>query len=358
MKFWPLFCLLVLVHFSCSEEQPIVEVTNPVNESGTMTLSGLDLSALPEIEASGITFFDEQEIARDFLDMAKASGVNMIRLRLWVDPATEHSSYEEVLTYAQTLKEKGFGVWLCLHYSDSWADPGQQNTPAAWANLSYEALRDTLYSYTNDVVSNIQPDMVQVGNEINTGILHPIGHIDNLSAFRGLLQAGIEGVRDWNADIPIMLHYAGYSGATYFYEQMVGLDYDQIGLSYYPKFHGMDIALLRSTLDELSTIHQKDMVIAETAYPFTLGWNDYTNNIVGLEEQLLPGYEASPSGQLAFIQLMKDMILSTEGGLGICYWGAELIAWKGPEATDGSPWENQAVFDFDRKKLPVLDEFK
>ena len=136
------------------------------------------------------------------------------------------------------------------------------------------------------------------------------------------------------------------------------LDYDIIGLSYYPIWHGTSLDDLQSCMQNLSQTHHKDILIAETAYPFTLDWNDWTNNIVGLDEHLiLPDYPATPDGQRDFIRAIKTITNEVENGLGFCYWGAELIAWNGEQATDGSPWENQALFDFSNRALPVLNEF-
>ena len=116
---------------------------------------------------------------------------------------------------------------------------------------------------------------------------------------------------------------------------------------------------LEQNLIQLRSYNNKDIMIAETAYPFTLGWNDWTNNIVGLEEHLiLPQYPASPLGQMEFIADLKTMISNLDGGIGLSYWGAELIAWDGPESNEGSPWENQALFDFNNQALPVLDVFQ
>jgi arabinogalactan endo-1,4-beta-galactosidase len=136
------------------------------------------------------------------------------------------------------------------------------------------------------------------------------------------------------------------------------LDYDIIGVSYYPIWHGKSLNDLRFRLTELSNNFGKEILIAETAYPFTLSWNDWTNNIVGLEEQLiLPDYPATPSGQQNFVRDLKNLVLEIDNGIGFCYWGAELIAWDGENSENGSVWENQALFDFDNTELPVLQEF-
>ena len=112
-------------------------------------------------------------------------------------------------------------------------------------------------------------------------------------------------------------------------------------------------------MQDLSESFNKQILIAETAYPFTLGWNDMTNNIVGSNDQLiLPEYPATNEGQRKFIMDIKTIIEELESGIGFCYWGAELIAWKGTQSTDASPWENQALFNFNNEALPILTEFK
>ena len=99
------------------------------------------------------------------------------------------------------------------------------------------------------------------------------------------------------------------------------------------------------------------MIIAETAYPFTLGYNDYTNNILGLANQLVPTYPATNQGQMEFLLAIKNLVKQNSRGLGFCYWGAEWVAFRGPTATNGSSWENQALWDFNNNALPVMDAF-
>ena len=216
-----------------------------------------------------------------------------------------------------------------------------------------------MYNYTEKVVTELQPNYIQIGNEINPGFLHPYGHIsNNFEQFIELMSAAISGVRSNSNDAKIMVHFAGIEGADWFFNKVNVLDYDIIGLSYYPKWHGKSLNSLQLKMKQLSVAHQKPIVIAETAYPFTLGWNDWTNNIVGEEDQLiLPEYPATIEGQRRFIKQIRMLTKEVENGLGFCYWGAELISWKGNQSTEASPWENQALFDFDNKALPVLGEF-
>ena len=155
-----------------------------------------------------------------------------------------------------------------------------------------------------------------------------------------------------------MIHYAGIgSGATWFFNKMSSINYDYIGLSYYPVWHGKNLSDLNTTITTLGQTHNKKVIIAETAYPFTLNWNDWTNNIVGQNDQLIPTYPASNDGQKNFILAIKNLVKQNSKGLGFCYWGAEWIAFRGPTATNGSSWENQALWDFNNNALPVMDAF-
>ena len=154
------------------------------------------------------------------------------------------------------------------------------------------------------------------------------------------------------------MHFAGIDKSDWFFDQLKTVDYDYIGLSYYPIWHGKDLEKVKTALSELSKKHQKEILFAETAYPFTFDWNDFTNNIIGNSEQILPQYPATLQGQQDFVSKIKELIISTENGKGICYWGGELISYNGNEATDGSPWENQALFDFKNKIVPAISSFQ
>jgi arabinogalactan endo-1,4-beta-galactosidase len=353
-----LFLLLLtfLVFISCSENDENLPASAIENSE---FIAAVDISSFPEISNSNPLFFDSEGNQGDFLTILTNNGVNTIRLRLWVNPSNEHSSFEEVKQFSNTLKTRGFKTWLTVHYSDTWADPGHQETPAQWQGIGFTQLKNNVYDYTEQIMTELRPEYIQIGNEINAGFLHPYGDIStNFQQFKELMETAITAVRTNSNDAKIILHFAGINGANGFYNQVSSLDYDMIGLSYYPIWHGKSLNTLKTTMQNLSNLHDKEIVIAETAYPFTLAWNDWTNNIVGLDEQLiLPEYPATAEGQHNFIKEIKRLTSELENGIGFCYWGAELIAWKGNQATDASPWENQALFDFNNKALPVLRAF-
>ncbi|MBL4643088.1 MAG: glycosyl hydrolase 53 family protein [Flavobacteriaceae bacterium] len=348
--------ITLLVFISCTKDV----ITAPIEENENLKfISAVDISRYPEISSSNPIFYDLNGAQNDFLNILKENGVNTVRLKLWVNPINEHAGFNEVKNFSKTLKTYGFKTWLTLHYSDTWADPGHQKIPVQWQGVSFTQLKDSVYNYTEKIMNELQPDYIQIGNEINAGFLHPHGHIStNLPQFKELLNMGITAVRAQSNTTKIILHFAGIEGSDWFFNQVSDLDYDIIGVSYYPKWHGKSLENLKTKMQDLSETHNKKILIAETAYPFTLKWNDWTNNIVGLEEQLiLPEYPASIEGQRKFIHQIKKLTKEVANGIGFCYWGTELIAWKGSQSIDASPWENQALFDFDNKALPVLREF-
>ncbi len=348
---------LLLFLFSC-QNSTTPEAILPEDPSSNF-YAAVDISYYPLIAQRGLTFYNRDGVAKNFLQILKENNVNTIRLRLWHQPTSEHASFEEVKALSAQLKSLGFKVWLTVHYSDTWADPSQQLVPAAWQNLTFPQMKDSVYNYTKKIVSQIDPNIIQIGNEIDTGFLHPTGNINtNRAQFLALLTEGIQSVRDHAPETKIMLHKADPNTAFWFYDIVKELDYDLMGLSYYPRWHGKDLNILKGQLQNLETSFQKDILIAETAYPFTLGWNDFTHNVIGGNDQIIfPEYPASLEGQKAFFTEVKNLVKSLSRGVGIGYWGAEWVAFEGPTATNGSSWENQALFDFSLKATPAMEVF-
>ena len=348
--------MFISLFISCQDDT-VNEISE--NQHTSSIISGVDISDYPKVSSYNPTFYDENNNEIDFINSLIQNGVNTIRLRLWVNPVDESSSLDEVKEFSNELKSLGFKIWVTPHFSDTWAHPGQQQTPSDWSSLSFEELKNQVYTYTSQIMSEINPDYIQIGNEINTGILFPHGRIaDNQDQFVELVNEGVNAVRNSSTNAKIILHCAGFESSNWFFNIVNQVDYDIIGISYYPWWHGKSLDDLQNQLSSLSINFEKEILIAETSYPFTLGWNDWTNNNVGLEEHLiLPEYPASPQGQKDFIRDIKNLVFEVNNGIGFCYWGAERIAWDGENSTNGSTWENQAVFDFENKELPVLQEF-
>ncbi|MDX2128992.1 MAG: glycosyl hydrolase 53 family protein [Chloroherpetonaceae bacterium] len=321
-------------------------------------LRGADLSLLPEVRKSGITLKNAAGKNEDMFKTLLDSGMNFVRLRLFHSPTDSVSTLEQVRAFKEEINSLGRGtsILLAVHFSDTWADPSQQTLPKAWESLSFELLGDSLEAYTERVCREIEPRIIQIGNEINGGFLWPHGSLQNPSRFRELMNRGIAAVRRASPKTMIMLHHASPQGAAWFLEMVSPLDYDLIGFSYYPMWHGKSPSLAIRTFDSLATIHNRNYMVVETSYPFTLQWNDWTNNIVGLESQLGDGFPATPKGQAAFLKTVKNLVFESRMGLGICYWGGEWVSFKGAQATNGSPYENQALWDFQNRALPAIRE--
>ncbi|HWB25834.1 MAG TPA: glycosyl hydrolase 53 family protein [Chitinophagaceae bacterium] len=240
---------------------------------------GADISFLPQLEARGIKFSDNG-VNKDVLQILKEHGFNYIRLRIFVNPEADSGyspkkgfcNFAYTLQMAKRIKAAGMGFLLDFHYSDTWADPGKQFKPAAWKNLTYPKLVKQVHDYTEDVVMSLKeqgvmPDMVQIGNEINHGILWPTGNIKNVDSLAGLLKAGIKGVRDVDKHIKIMLHIAcggQNEESRSFIDSMLArhVKFDIIGESYYPRWHGT-IQELRDNLNDLSRRYRQDVLVAE-----------------------------------------------------------------------------------------------
>lgn len=349
-----LFSILVAVMACQKDDDQDVDFT-PIHDG---YIRAVDISFLPMIEDSGIVFFDRDSRARRALTILRESGVNTVRVRLWHNPVDDHSSLEEVKSFAERIRAEDMKVWLCVHYSDTWADPGEQIIPSAWSGLSLETLLDSVDQYTRYIMREVEPDMIQVGNEINNGMLLPLGsRWNNESDFKSLVNTGMRAVRETDSSCKIMLHYAGLQGAGDFYRLFEDQDYDQIGISYYPIWHGKDLDELKTTMENLRIEFDKEIIVAETAYPFTLSWDDNTNNIVGEEDQLIPEYPATLEGQRDFFRKIVDLNKEA-GGTGVAWWGAAWVAFDGPQSSQGSTWENQALFDFTNKITPAARVFR
>jgi beta-galactosidase len=247
---------------------------------------GADISWLPQIEsgsgpfARGPRSFLEDGQPVDAIALLQRHGFNTIRLRVFVNPenpegyapGTGFFGLDSTLSMARRVKAAGMQMLLDFHYSDYWADPQQQHKPLAWAQLDYPALRDTVRSYTTSVLEAMRrqgtlPDMVQIGNEVNHGLLWPDGHIGNLDQLAGLLQAGVEGTAAVDPAIPVMMHVAlgGQNDeARFWLDNMIarGVEFDLIGLSYYPRWHGT-LEDLSANLHDLIARYHKPVNVVE-----------------------------------------------------------------------------------------------
>lgn len=349
-----LFAVFALALLSCSSDD------NNTTEPPVVVddfIRGADMSYLPLIESEG-TIYKHNNLAEDPITTLKNAGCNAIRIRLWKNPSDAHSGLAEVKAFAQRVKTAGLKVWLTVHYSDTWADPGSQTKPLAWQSMDFNTLKTSVTDYTNEIMTEINPDIIQIGNETNDGMLWPEGKLStNESQYLQLVSAATTAVRAKSSTTKIMMHFAGISGAEYYFNKIKDMDYDYIGMSYYPIWHGKSLVNLQTTMNALGNLYGKKIIIAETSYPFTFGYNDYTNNLLGLDSQIIPAFQPTNTGQKGFLSAIKNTVKQSSHGIGFCYWGSEWVAFRGPTSTNGSPWENQALWNFTNNSLPVMDVF-
>ena len=357
---------------------------NPIVGISPDFMRGADVSMLKQIELSGGKFYDNG-VAQDCLQILKNHGVNWIRLRIWNNPKVNGveiggGNTDEAKALEMTARAKALGmkVLLDFHYSDFWADPGKQNKPAAWEKDSGKKLEEDVYEFTSKVIKDFKaqgtvPDMVQIGNELNNGMLWPNGKLsgpNGYTVFANLMRQGIQAVRDNDPDkqIKVMIHLAnGGDNALYrsFFDEMIYnqkvTDFDIIGLSYYPFWHGT-FDQLQSNMNDISSRYNKDVIVVETAYGFTLKEGDNQKNCFGKNEENLGGYKASVQGQASCIRDVMNAVakVPNKRGLGVFYWEPDWIPVAGApwKTGEGNEWENQAMFDFDGNALASLDVFR
>ncbi len=246
---------------------------------------GADISFVPQLEAQGMSFFDENNVERDIVEILSDHHFNNIRLRIFVDPKAENGYSKEgfcdlkhTLAMAKRIKKAGMEFTLDFHYSDNWADPDKQYKPSAWEDVSGKDLEDSVYHYTRKVLEaldkeGVAPEVVQIGNEINHGMIWPDGKVmDNASEedwkkLMGLYKSGQKAVREVLPNSKIMVHLAlgGQNRlCREFLDKMdeYSAEYDIVGLSYYEKWHGT-YDDLKSNVYDLAATYKKPIAICE-----------------------------------------------------------------------------------------------
>lgn len=330
---------------------------------------GMDISFLPELEDKGMKIrdFDGNEI--DGFELVKKYGVNAIRLRLWnhpenVEESKGYCNLADTIAMAKRIKAHQMSFMLNFHYSDFWADPGKQRKPKAWENLDFSELKEAVFTYTRDTLLTLKeegvlPEIVQIGNEIRSGLLFPEGELPDYKGMVELVNAGIQGARAVadSDTMKIMIHLD--QGGRYFYIKEwfdkafeAGLeDFDLIGLSYYPFWHGtfMD---LKETLNKLVFDYQKPIMIVETAH----AWRKSTNGFIDESQEKIAGVLATPEGQKKVLDLVMNITASLpdQMGCGVYYWEPLCI----PQSGEGGWSENMGLLDENGQVLEGIHAFE
>ncbi|MCH5154008.1 MAG: glycosyl hydrolase 53 family protein [Clostridiales bacterium] len=362
---------------------------------------GIDVSTYFEEIDRGATYYDGKNEVQP-LDMLRANGVEYMRIRVWVDPYDKDGNpylggtcdLKNFIRLATLAQEKGYSVMLDIHYSDFWCDPGKQTIPKAWFGLDLVGLEKKVYEYTKSILATAEQNgidikFIQVGNEITNGMLWPVGKLDedvkprsNYDSLKRLINAGVKACREVKPSAALVLHLErSYDQDLYneFFGQMTDIDYDIIGFSYYPYWHGT-FEQFFANIDNCKKFGKRLMIV-EVGYGFTL--EDYIKNAHGgahlvIDASVVDGlgfvkdYPLTPEGQAKFVRDLLPLAISH--GVEAVFWWEPLwipgegICWSSEEAqrytgateikSTRNEWANQCLFDYEGKKLPAFDEFK
>ena len=360
---------------------------------------GIDVSTHFDEMNHGAVYLDGDR-PMEPLEAFRQNGVDHMRIRLWNNPRSpEGKPYlagdcdlDNFLRLGRLAVDKGYKLLLDFHYSDFWADPSKQTIPKAWEGLTLEELADAVYAFTRDSLEAIRADgldlsLIQVGNEITNGMLWPVGRLDesvdprgNYPALATLLKAGVKACREVFPRAGVILHLErSYDQAVYteFFTKMeeLGVDYDIIGASYYPYWHGTFDQFF-ANMDLCGKRFGKPRMVVEMGYGFTLEDYIQDNNgglVFGQDavQSFSWPYPLTPGGQADFVA--KFLSLCREHDIaGVFYWEplwipGEGICWASEEGEayiheEGKPtrneWANQCLFDYQGRKLPAFDQFR
>lgn len=375
LHFFLLFSFLFLAN--CKEDDP--PAVEEEEEEDTVEMHfyfGADLSYVNQILDHNGIFKDDGAI-KDPYKIFADYGTSLARFRLWHNPTWTQEVYGEDGTqlYSDLLdveksiaeaKAQGMEILLDFHYSDTWADPNSQDVPEAWKNITdIEVLKDSIYQYTKKTLEYLEgkgllPEMVQIGNETNCGMMYTEAEtgFPNLNVcdgnwvnFGAVVNSAIQAVREVSEDMIIVLHVADPQHVQWWFDNVTtqaGVsDFDVVGFSYYPLWHtAVSMNQLSGSIAGFKSRFNKQVMILETAYPWTTEWNDDYNNLFG-GNPALSGYPYTSQGQFDLLKDMTQKVIDG-GGVGIIYWEP---AWITSDMKDqwgmGSAWENCTFFDFE-----------
>jgi arabinogalactan endo-1,4-beta-galactosidase len=361
---------------------------------------GIDASTYLEELAHGAKYFDGDRQVEPLEEFVK-NGVNHMRIRVWNHPYSPDgepylagtADLDNYVKLGKLAKAKGYHLYMDLHYSDFWADPGKQFIPKEWEGYNLDQLTEAVYSFTKHCLEvaireGVAPEMVQVGNEITNGILWPVGKLwvddkrGNYENLTRLLDAGCRACRETLPSAKIMLHLEKSNDKEIYQEfftemEKAKIDFDVIGASYYPFWHGTPDELFENL--NACRRFRKEIMICELGCGFTT--KGYFLNgsecrlVIDESQSRVPGFSSifpmTPEGQKSFVHYI--MKRARENSIdGVFYWEpvwipGEGICWASEAGqkyiheegkTTYNEWANQCLFDYEGRKLPAFDEFK
>jgi arabinogalactan endo-1,4-beta-galactosidase len=297
---------------------------------------GADLSWVTQMEAAGVKFYNSSGTEQECMALMKSFGMNAIRLRVWVNPSPAWNNTADVVAKAIRANNLGMRIMIDFHYSDSWADPGQQTKPAAWAAQDITALKTSVANHTNAVLTalknnGITPEWVQVGNETNNGMLWPEGKASvNMGNFAQLVNAGYDAVKSVFPAAKVIVHISnGYDNALFRWMfdglKSNGAKYDVIGMSLYPSVANWAAynAQCLTNMNDMVARYNKEVMVLEVG----MSWSNATDCNLFLADLI-----------------SKTKSVTGSKGMGVLYWE--------PEAYNN--WQGYTLGAFDNSGKPTV----
>lgn len=287
-------------------------------------IKGADISWITQMEDSGYEFYNDWGYRQDVLSILRDHGMNAVRLRIWVNPSDGYySSLDDVIVKAQWAKDANMDVMIDFHYSDTWADPGNQWKPSQWQQLSFEDLMGQVWSYTRDSLNTLKaagitPKWIQVGNETNNGMLWNDGMAsNNMRNYAWLFNSGRNAAKEVFPDAKVIVHLANCHDNANFRWIFDGLQsnsawWDVIGASSYPKnatgltWQEANNQCL-SNLNDMVERYGTEVMITEIGVP----WDD-------------------PQAKTIIADMIQKVrSIKQDKGIGIFYWEPQAYSWQG-----------------------------
>jgi arabinogalactan endo-1,4-beta-galactosidase len=318
-----LFSFCAKTSENSNQNNPIPSPT-PIPAPTSNFAKGADISWITEMEAAGRKFYTTANVQTDCFELMKSLGMNTIRLRVWVNPTNGYNNTADVVAKATRAKNLGLRILINFHYSDTWADPGSQTVPNAWASLNFDNLKNALANHTTNVLmalknANITPEWVQVGNETNDGMLWPIAKAStNMANYAQCINAGYDAVKAVFANAKVIVHVSNGWDNNLFKWNIGGLvangaKFDVIGMSLYPSFvsggwqSANDQCL--ANMNDMIARHNKEVMIVEVGMP----WDSANDCKLFLTDII-----------------NKTKSIANNKGLGVLYWEPQSYAgWNG-----------------------------
>ncbi|RYY58084.1 MAG: arabinogalactan endo-1,4-beta-galactosidase [Chitinophagaceae bacterium] len=335
--------LVLAMAFSCNKKSSSPEPEPPVPEPpATSFVKGADVSWITEMEAAGRKFYNSSGVETELMALLKAGGMNTIRLRVWVNPANGYNNQADVVAKAVRAKALGLRVMIVFHHSDTWADPGKQGKPAAWASLDFAGLKSALANHTTAMLTalkdaGVSPEWVSVGNETNDGMLWPDGKAStSMAQFAQLVNAGYDASKAVFPDAKVIVHVSNAFNNSLFRWMFDGLKsngakWDIIGMSLYPSPTDWSTLATQSlaNMNDMITRYGKEIMICEVG----MSWD-----------------QAAASKAFVMDIISKVKSLPGNKGLGVLYW----------EPQSYGNWQGYTLGAFDNSGKPTiaLDPFK